>query len=752
MSNFVAPLVPEEPAIAPAQPTADTARLDFEYPDIFNAFPHKTIWTRMEEEQIGEIRSLLPKIREFMAENGVTISHDLAGRKVYIGSHTKERLQTTVAKLEVLFYLKKTGIYSERSTGHILYEEGYKDTQVPDFYVDTRYMANVDRSLLTSTLLDLSTALVWPYSKVFLQGVTARLCPYDRALGYHTSLIGMRADPNQSSLVGPSRISYRPNIANKEMQILLPFARRVNLVTAAQIASWETASIKPGSIASTGTPSSPGEQAAGDLPSSLSQPKTSKSPLPVPKAASSTGSAASEVDLIDFGSDDKPGAGAGADATPRSVPPTSTVLPNVVHRTMRQQTGRSNKPNWPALIKAAMPDGPTRFHEDMDAAYKQVASNLEYLRGHVELRWDFGRIILGGMDTTALAFNLPGTRSNGWRKHDLLTRLQVQFKSEEHVHFTKLMTTNGQDMIAAMEAVDNEKKPLWSNSIFDYEVIYSLFCSRDTDRFIVEFQLDPHDGGKYRYAIRKPTDEKRVVWMHALKRDWDARLTMSHTDTAQMEEEYGVIAKMLLECLDAQFVPPSTLARPFSSGRPANLVPPSPDHSGVKHRLTFGTYTECPAKVNDVRVFTKWSRKSYDNMTRLTITEVQEMSIKTQREDKDRSFFQAVPWADSHVTDMAKIGYMPYWYELSVSSLRCDTFFEKNKDLKIGEKADYDFDTLRANSGPSALTKRVLLMLKQLDQVGLANNNNLARKHKLPPPNRQRAHENNGNNGVGVFW
>ena len=555
MSSFVAPLVPAKPAIALAQPTADNARLDLEYPDIFKAFPYKTIWARMEKEQEGEIRSLLPKIREFMAENGVTISHDLAGRKVYIGSHFEERLQTTVAKLEVLLYLKKTGIYSERLTGHILYEEGYKDPQVPDFYVETRYVANVDRNLLTNTLLDLSAALVWPYSRLFLQGATARLCPYDKALGYHTSLIGMRADPVRASLAGPSRISYRPNMSNKEMQV--PFPRRGNLVTAAQVASWETLSIHPGTIASTGA-ASPGAQAVDDVPSSFSQTQAKKSPLPVPKATSPTGSAISEVDLIDFGSDEEPvaGAGAGAGAALRSGPSTSTVLPNVVHRTMRQQTGRSNRPNWPALIKAAMPAGPTHFAEDMNAAYRQVASDVEYFRGRVELRWDFGRIILGGMDATGLAFNLPGTRSNGWRKRDLLTRLQVQFKSEEHVHFTKLMTTNGRDMMTAMDAVDDEKKPLWSESILDYEVIYSLFCSRDTDRFIVDFRLDPHEGGNYRYAIRKSTDEKRVVWMHALKRDWDARLTMSHTDTAQMEEEYGVIAKMLLECLDAQFVPP----------------------------------------------------------------------------------------------------------------------------------------------------------------------------------------------------
>ena len=139
-------------------------------------------------------------------------------------------------------------------------------------------------------------------------------------------------------------------------------------------------------------------------------------------------------------------------------------------------------------------------------------------------------------------------------------------------------------------------------------------------------------------------------------------------------------------------------------------------------------------------------------MTRLTITEVQEMSIEPLRKEEDRQLFQAVPWADTHVADMAKIGYMPYWYELSVSSPRCDSFFEKNKGLKIGEKADYDFDTLKANSGPSMLTKRVLLMLKQLDEVGLGNNNNQARKHKLPPPNRQRAHGQHGNNGGSVFW
>ncbi|KAK0617951.1 hypothetical protein B0T17DRAFT_317560 [Bombardia bombarda] len=164
------------------------------FPTDLSDFLAAGIWDALEHDSSGLTLPLLMdneyELDKILNDTAVRISMDLEGRAVYIGAQNESCIDEAKQKLAVLLAFKKI---KRPRTEHLLYAEGYVDkSRHQEYTVDTRYMANIDLRLVTSTLLDPESTpnLAKAYQKMYVEGVSVRLCKFDSSRGYHISFLG----------------------------------------------------------------------------------------------------------------------------------------------------------------------------------------------------------------------------------------------------------------------------------------------------------------------------------------------------------------------------------------------------------------------------------------------------------------------------------------------------------------------------------------------------------------------------------
>ncbi|KAK3935928.1 hypothetical protein QBC46DRAFT_322499 [Diplogelasinospora grovesii] len=393
-----------------------------------------------------------------------------------------------------------------------------------------------------------------------------------------------------------------------------------------------------------------------------------------------------------------------------------------IFNTMDQQGGRKSR----AAAGAARPNSqpsprgpvvaarPQNFPSEIEAALGRLLKTGPYRRGKVGLRADFGRAILAGLDQSALAYNKPGQPSNGWRKGQLQDLLNSQVNERNFIHFTKILSTHAfdvEEMIGALDEVTSA--PLWLPSPTDVCLIYSFQCEA-LDAPDVKFVVDIKDEGKdddFSYTIRPWTqqygpDGLMPIYVHGTQRNWDLRVMLSHSDDAGMERSFGEFARAILGSLE---------------------IPREEGNSGP--RLTYAVPDHFGVLVTSLRVLTKWRYLSVDERSALDITEVEKMVVDPCHDappeiDGERwSTWSASPWTPEIARRMRAKGEFPWWYEASVVSPEAEELFRQNDRLRLGEKADWDAEMLKATGILASIYKPALQLLKKMDQVG-ANENN----------------------------
>ncbi|AEO70132.1 uncharacterized protein THITE_2036687, partial [Thermothielavioides terrestris NRRL 8126] len=364
------------------------------------------------------------------------------------------------------------------------------------------------------------------------------------------------------------------------------------------------------------------------------------------------------------------------------------------------------------------------FIKETEAAIARLLSLGPYRRGKVAVRAEFGRAILEVTDPSGVAFNDETTPSNGWRKSDLLTNMRMGFGGNRNIHFTKILSTYASDIVDMINTkLDGAQ--LWSREPSRAWTTYSFYCiprSRENSRrFIIDVEDDGSSGNVLRYSIRGDGDDplsteqpSLPVYIHAIRRHWDLSIVVSHVNTEELHEAYGIFANYLLQTLDTSL---------RSKGAPS---------------VYYASHESFTAEVEEVRVLTKWRYPSLDRRSALEITEVEQMEIELPDylENGWRAFL-ARPWNRREAKEMRCRGEFPRWYEAAVVSSEIEELCRLNMELGLGEKADWDPEDLRTRGVFSTLYGPALQMVREMDHVGRNDDNCQSQRyaHLLLRPN-----------------
>lgn len=219
------------------------------------------------------------------------------------------------------------------------------------------------------------------------------------------------------------------------------------------------------------------------------------------------------------------------------------------HSTMRQKAPRGPK-------RSPQPSDPSQsFINSIDAAIDKLAQHGRVKTGKICLRVEFGRIATKGWDSSALARNKEGHRSNGYRNDILTEVLNENVTRNQDILFTKVLSIHGNDadFLVKMKLAD-ERNRMWSSH--SKRVTYQFLCEAQSDpvrgggkpeRFVVD--IDGSESGSFTYSLRKDRSEVAKVFIHAVCRNWDLRVVMTNSATNALEARYGQFAGALLASL-----------------------------------------------------------------------------------------------------------------------------------------------------------------------------------------------------------
>ncbi|KAK4129235.1 hypothetical protein N657DRAFT_652691 [Parathielavia appendiculata] len=350
------------------------------------------------------------------------------------------------------------------------------------------------------------------------------------------------------------------------------------------------------------------------------------------------------------------------------------------------------------------------FIKRIESATARVLSMSPYRRGRLVARAEFGRIIL---------------------EHGLVRRLTRDFGKNQDIHFTNILSTYACDVKDMINMTANGAR-LWKENPTRAWTTYSFHCSLNAThkprRFVVDIEDDGASSG-FSFLIRLPSDvsdkgEQMPVYIHAIRRHWDLRITVPHARQEGVSGAYLSLATTLLQSLSVSFT---------EKGLPL---------------LCFAVRKDFHVAVNEVRVLTKWRHASLSGKSAFEITEVQQMEMVPCSEGVYSGYGDswegklARPWPSRRIRDNRAKGEIPRWYEAAVVSLELEKCRRQNIALRVGEKANWAVQDLKARGVFSTLYEPALHMVAQMDHVGKLDDNNLSQAygHLLQRPNNPGHH------------
>ncbi len=394
------------------------------------------------------------------------------------------------------------------------------------------------------------------------------------------------------------------------------------------------------------------------------------------------------------------------------------------------------------------------FIHEIEAAMARVLEIGPYRRGRVAVRAELGRAILPQADATGIAFNNANTPSDGWKKSDLITRLNHGYGVNHHIHFTKVLSTYACDIEDMINSTDANGGRLWAQEPSRAWVSYTFHCDQrlkgDPRGFIVDIEdHGPSSGGVLVSSVRLQNktfnaDGSIPVYVHAIRHHWDMQIVTSHVNPEEIERGSDYFANTLLQSLSISYVVPH-LHLPTAASLTLTTVCRY-DGKGAPE-LKFAVRNSFAVEINDVRVLTKWRYPSFNGESALEITEVQQLEVIPYAEGVYAGSWDtwegklARPWCQRRIKESRAKGEFPRWYEAAVVSPELDNMYQQNLFLKVGEKAEWDVEDLKARGLLRSIYSPALQMLRTMDHVGRHDDNNLAGKYgplllrgNNPPP------------------
>ncbi|KAK4672507.1 LOW QUALITY PROTEIN: hypothetical protein QC763_103660 [Podospora pseudopauciseta] len=734
------------------------------------------------------------KLSQMEQETNVRIVTDLGKSLVFIGSHTKDCIHKAKGKLDVLLASKNMALLSLRND-HVLFTDNYVDEKLrPGFMVDLRYMTNIHPRLTSSTLLDPATVrrLDGAYSRMYEQGVSLRLCPYSYKKKWHVSLLGphIPEPKTQQRYV----LSSRPTMLEKdsdERPITAPVSQvqARATTTESRVVSWmEGLSIAPSSelrnndlsvepcvhpfdleqdnlgplvdVPAISTTASATELIDMDSPSGLDEaalntpvrPPQDIVEVPAPplitvapsgESGHSQHSGSTTRSLMEFSDDDVP--------TPRPFKYHDDFSTKRFHA-MNQQSGHTAKKATPAPSAVSKPAskatqktsnavgmaapswtyGTVPFAEKLNMAIAKLLHKAPYRRGWVEVRVEFGRILLGDCDESALSFNSGQSAADGWDNQVVVYMLEQASrkldtdKRRKDLRFTKILTTHGCDAEALLN-MWNDGKQIWDPEQRKVDITYAIHCEmkrkgEEPYRFAIETRQNDTDCSVMVKPFHPIHDGDGIapVYVHGLKHNWDMRVMLSHVDHDEVDKRVSRFAMVVFNSLQIR------------------------DNNGPNLTFCVPNYS---ATVTAVRALTRWYYPSIDRQNELQITEVEQLDMDTIEDipnaapGEKTKRIHAHPRLPKACQIKQRQGDFERWYEAAVLSTQLQESCQMNSGLKLGDVAAWSPEEMYRYGGFTTLYGPAIAMLKQMDKIGQNEDNNLSgvfggllKRANDPPP------------------
>ncbi|KIH86304.1 hypothetical protein SPBR_08115 [Sporothrix brasiliensis 5110] len=728
-------------------------------PVTFDRFNFRKVWSRVKNEMPDSIsvhKVLDEEARQsIMALSGAHVAIDTTtARLVYIGGAKRDEVAKANKLLDNLF---NKFIFVMPSPKHLLYAE----SEGP-YHVDARFMAHVNDNMLTSTIFDPSqfpeAMLDRMFKTVFAKGVCLRICTFDHAKRTEVSLFGPRSpqiftDQARKWPLWFKKAEYRPKIlgvtAPKKGLVEKPVQKPPTVLPSGETVSYRK---EPTLFGNDKANEHLKENEANKVPAPSEQFDLLGLDIPDPKAmkllwdfmnSSKNGydGPVEEEPLIDFVDKTKsPSSPSAADlVTPT---PGQTDLLIQLDPSAPRDTSSSA-----SLQKQLVPFG----QAGLCTSIGRLMADLPYAKGRIRLQVELGRVYIMDASPEGLAFNLPGEAASGWPHTEIVTRLDTICVSPESIVFTKALTLFGNDMesiigvnqntvfgdqsaddtshLPQIEPENKNETNDWSApmkldwNFHEKRIVYEFKCQRvymnsnnvikALSPFVIE--IDGTEPGLFTYAIRSVEDTRPPIWIHCIRRHWDARVSVSYSKTDKLEEEYGDFARALLHTL---VVPPSPITSPkFQFAY---------DLREVKTDSQSYSTAVLSARVRNVGRF-----QSADLQTFLDISWNWLMALTKRPGNEGSSVGTA--YATPAVDDPRR-GVFTTWYEASVVSAAAEAAFQENEKLPLGCVAAWGSGGSNAREEMyEAAFGPALKLVQKMDGVGVLIDNGQGDKQWAPP-------------------
>ncbi|EGO52465.1 hypothetical protein NEUTE1DRAFT_55298 [Neurospora tetrasperma FGSC 2508] len=468
-------------------------------PQFSNRFPSLGTWTKLEGEDpsltIQRVFNEDDRL-QLQQDTGVEISYDL-GKVVYLGAESQDKIKKAKEKLDILLESITAPVPDVQ---FLLYTEGYKDPVLNDSKFDIRYLANIDPKLPSTTLLDpiLFPDLPQEYARMYHVGSSIRLCPYNSVLRAHSSLFGpviLTRERTKNDMLVP-----RPVLTTKSERTLIDISTAPIDGLAGPILN-ENAIDQRLNV----------NDWLNDIPEGLNSVPTQDTLASRP----ATPGLAVLVPTISWD-------------MPALIPTQGTKLSDKVESSkadIERSTLKGESLSFDQEKKQ-------KSIQQVLQAVPRFLENGPYLRGEVTVSADFGRILIPELAANATAFNGRNTRSNGWKRRDLMLTLH-QIKpgtaGQEslvagNICFTKILSTHGLDLEGLINTKDERtSKRLWLKAPSRCWTVYSFSCrlaGKTPDQFLVEITDCGSDS--FSYTIRgltEPGCSQKLIYVNAVLRN-----------------------------------------------------------------------------------------------------------------------------------------------------------------------------------------------------------------------------------------
>ncbi|KAL2270963.1 hypothetical protein VTJ83DRAFT_334 [Remersonia thermophila] len=619
------------------------------------------------------------QLERLKAELGIDVHINLSERLVYIGADNEEAIYQAKKRLDTLLTIWLVAAEGRR-VKHVVYTEHYTDPDRArpeddhdcEFTADIRYLFNIDMNLPRSTLLDRLRVdnLDELYKKIHQEASSIRICPWDSFRNAHFPLLGPRIDTRPRT---KSKLTPRPD---HTLLIVRSSDSESKTETAPSTVQGPSQGTMPSGWDLTAQLSNLGlenDEAWVQMKPSVTS----------PQGKEGTQTTAVKAALVSSKTRKKVGA-------------------------RKTQTAQGETEVEEPYKQVVTPS----FTDEIENAMKWLLTYGPLRCGLFSVRAELGRVVLEMVAKTGVAFNNTNTPSNGWKKSELIERLNREYDKGQNIHFTKILSTHGCDIQEMINARVSGTR-LWKDFPSRQWTTYSFHCSGTddgSDRFIIDVVDDPYrkNSVEVTYLIRpdeNALDEaaQRLVYVHGIWRNWDLRIVTRHVDVKTMEQKYGALARELTSSVSV-----------YSDKQDAMEIKFAPN----------------VVNITGVRILIKWLYHSLDGKSALEITEVVELDIIGEEEPpyhwnnaprmvaRDRS----KSLEDTH----AAIGQPTRWYEAAVVSLELDKIFvEQNARLRLGGVAPWRADDLVGQGLVQSLYRPALETLRKMDRVGGAEDNGL---------------------------